>query len=194
MHWTPTPASSRQPVLARNVIATSQPLAAQAGARSIARGGNAIGRSAGCGHHPHGGGAGHERHRRRRVCAGVGRRAFARAQRIGPRPGAAWNPGRFKGLDAIPARGWDSVTVPGEVSGWVALSKRFGALPFADLFTDAIRHARDGFPVSPVIAQQWASRCVTCTCTPALKHLCRAAAAHRRGRDAAFCRPGHYTG
>ena len=42
MHWTPTPASSRQPVLARNVIATSQPLAAQAGAAAFARGGNAI--------------------------------------------------------------------------------------------------------------------------------------------------------
>ena len=155
MHWTHTPASSRQPVLARNVIATSQPLAAQAGAAAFARGGNAIDAALAAAItltvvEP--------------VMNGIGGDAFALVWAEGRLHGlnasgrapAAWNPERFKGLDAIPARGWDSVTVPGQVSGWVALSERFGALPFADLFTDAIRHARDGFPVSPVIAQQWA--------------------------------------
>jgi len=48
------------------------------------------------------------------------------------------------------------VTIPGAVSGWAALSQRFGALPFADLFEPAIRHARDGFAVSPTVAAQWA--------------------------------------
>ena len=42
MNWTPASPASRQPVLARNLIATSQPLAAQAGAAAFARGGNAI--------------------------------------------------------------------------------------------------------------------------------------------------------
>ncbi len=72
-----------------------------------------------------------------------------------------WQPKRFAGLAEMPKVGWDSVTVPGVVSGWVALSARFGALPFEDLFVDAIRHARDGFPVSPVIARQWAEQVPT---------------------------------
>ena len=70
---------------------------------------------------------------------------------------AQWSPDRFRGLDTMPLRGWESVTVPGQVAGWVSLSERFGRLPFPDLFRDAIRHARDGFPVSPVISVQWAN-------------------------------------
>ena len=37
------------------------------------------------------------------------------------------------------------MTIPGAVSGWAALSQRFGKLPFADLFEPAIRYARDGY-------------------------------------------------
>ena len=69
---------------------------------------------------------------------------------------AAWTPERFTGRTTMPASGWDSVTVPGAVSAWVALSERFGKLPFADLFEPAIRYASDGFMVSPVIARLWA--------------------------------------
>ena len=69
---------------------------------------------------------------------------------------AAWSAQRFAGRTEMPRLGWDSVTVPGGVSAWVALSERFGKLPFEDLFRDAMRHARDGFPVSPVIGRQWA--------------------------------------
>jgi gamma-glutamyltranspeptidase/glutathione hydrolase len=68
---------------------------------------------------------------------------------------SGWTPDRFSGQDAIPFRGWDSVTVPGAVSGWVALSDRFGILPFAELFEPAIGYAEQGFPVSPVIAALW---------------------------------------
>src|SRR5690606_2658584 len=57
---------------------------------------------------------------------------------------AAWTPERFASLKAMPSRGWDSVTTPGAVSGWRALSDRFGTLPFEDLFEPAIRYARDG--------------------------------------------------
>src|SRR5262249_60939542 len=63
---------------------------------------------------------------------------------------------RFRGRTAMRATGWDSVPVPGAVSAWVALSERFGKLPFVDLFEPAIRYASDGFMVSPVIARLWA--------------------------------------
>ena len=56
----------------------------------------------------------------------------------------------------MPVHGWDAVTVPGAVSAWVALSERYGKLPFADLFSAAIRYARDGFMVSPITAMSWA--------------------------------------
>ena len=68
---------------------------------------------------------------------------------------AAWTPDYFKGRDAIPFHGWDSVTVPGAVSSWVALSDRFGVLPFEALFEPAIGYAEHGFPVSPIIAKLW---------------------------------------
>jgi gamma-glutamyltranspeptidase/glutathione hydrolase len=56
----------------------------------------------------------------------------------------------------MPEFGWDSVTVPGMVSGWVALSDRFGTLPFARLLARAIGYAESGFPVMPRIAKSWA--------------------------------------
>lgn len=69
---------------------------------------------------------------------------------------AAWNADRFKGRTDMPDTGWDTVTVPGAVSAWAALSHRFGRLPFADLAAPAIHYARHGFPVSPTIARLWA--------------------------------------
>ncbi|HWG99350.1 MAG TPA: gamma-glutamyltransferase family protein [Pilimelia sp.] len=56
----------------------------------------------------------------------------------------------------LPARGWLPVTVPGAPAGWRDLHARFGALPFADLFADAIAYAERGFPVSPRVAAAWA--------------------------------------
>jgi gamma-glutamyltranspeptidase/glutathione hydrolase len=64
-------------------------------------------------------------------------------------------PERFAGMSGVPPFGWDAVTVPGAVSAWVALSERFGALPFADLFEPAIHYAREGFPVGPQSAYYW---------------------------------------
>ena len=68
---------------------------------------------------------------------------------------AAWTPERYAGQSAMPRAGWNTVTIPGAVGGWVALSQRFGKLPFGDLFEPAIRYARDGFAVSPVVAEKW---------------------------------------
>src|SRR6185437_10101360 len=67
----------------------------------------------------------------------------------------ATSPDRFGNVHSMPAMGWGPVTVPGAVSGWVALSKRFGKLPFAKLLEPAIHYATDGFPVAPLTASRW---------------------------------------
>ena len=153
--WSLPYASRRSPVLARNVVAASQPLAAQAGLSLIARGGSAADAAIGA------------------AIAltvveptnnGVGSDAFALVwdeDRIAGlnasgRSPAAWAAEKFAGETAMPATGWGSVTVPGAVSGWVELWRRFGRLPFAKLFEPAIAYARDGFPVSPIVARHWA--------------------------------------
>jgi gamma-glutamyltranspeptidase/glutathione hydrolase len=55
-----------------------------------------------------------------------------------------------------PARGPEAVTVPGAVAGWDALLKRFGTMSLAKTLEPAIRYADEGFPVTPVIAADWA--------------------------------------
>ncbi len=146
--------SQRMPILARNVVATSQPLAAQAGLRMLMKGGSAVDA----------------------VIAtaialtvvepttnGIGSDAFAilwdgsklHGLNASGRSPAAWTPHRFKGMQSMPQRGWDSVTVPGCVAAWAELSARYGKLPFADLFEPAIQYAANGFMVTPVIARLW---------------------------------------
>lgn len=58
--------------------------------------------------------------------------------------------------DAMPEGGILSATVPGAVSGWEALVERFGRCSLATLLDPAIGYARDGFPVSEVVARRWA--------------------------------------
>ncbi|HWH49159.1 MAG TPA: gamma-glutamyltransferase [Burkholderiales bacterium] len=146
--------SQRSPLLARNVVATSQPLGAQAGLRMLLKGGNAVDAAVATAItltvvEP--------------TMNGIGSDAFALVWAEGKLHGlnasgrapAAWSPARFAGRDSVPTEGWDAVTVPGAVSGWVALSQRFGRLPFADLFEPAIEYAERGYLVSPVVAKQW---------------------------------------
>ena len=54
-----------------------------------------------------------------------------------------------------PQRGWDSVSVPGAVAAWAALSQRFGKLPFADLMAPAAEIAERGYAVPVVVQQKW---------------------------------------
>jgi gamma-glutamyltranspeptidase/glutathione hydrolase len=61
-----------------------------------------------------------------------------------------------QGLTAIPPRGPLPVSVPGAVDGWFALHDLFGRLPMAQVLAPATRYARDGFPVTEVIASHWA--------------------------------------
>jgi len=59
------------------------------------------------------------------------------------------------GLDEIPGMGPLAWSVPGCVSGWGALLDRFGAKSFAEVLAASIDLARNGFPVSPLIAGSW---------------------------------------
>jgi gamma-glutamyltranspeptidase/glutathione hydrolase len=59
------------------------------------------------------------------------------------------------GLDKIPAKGPLPVSVPGCVDGWFALHQKFGRLPMDQILQPAIHYARDGFPVTEVIAYHW---------------------------------------
>jgi gamma-glutamyltranspeptidase / glutathione hydrolase len=149
--------SRRMPVLARNVVATSQPLAAQAGLRMLLRGGNAVDAAIATAAaltvvEP--------------VMNGIGSDAFAlvwdgkslQGLNASGRAPRAWKPERFAGRERMPTEGWDCVTVPGVVSAWAGLSAKFGKLPFESLFEPAIDYARNGFPVSPVVALQWESQ------------------------------------
>ena len=146
--------SRRQPVLARNVVATSQPLAAQAGLSMLARGGNAVDAALAAAIaltvvEPTHNGVGSD------AFAIVGDDSGVLGLNASGRSPAAWTPERFAGREVMPGTGWESVTVPGAVSAWSALSQRLGALPFERLFEPALRYARDGFAVSPVVARQW---------------------------------------
>ena len=149
--------SQRMPVLAKNVIATSQPLAAQAGIAMLARGGNAV--DAGLA-------AAITLAVVEPTSNGIGSDVFAilwDGQRLvglnaSGRSPAGWTPERFAGRKEMPRFGWDSVTVPGAVSSWIALSKRYGKLPFETLFESAIRYARESYMVSPITAVSWANQ------------------------------------
>lgn len=156
--WSFPYASRRAPVLARNVVATSQSLATQAGVDALRRGGNAVDAALATAIaltvvEP--------------TMNGIGGDAFAILWKDGRLHGlnasgrspAAWTPERFAGRAEMPDRGWDSVTVPGGVSAWVHLSREHGRLPFRDLFAPAIAYARDGFHVTPITAALWARPC-----------------------------------
>jgi gamma-glutamyltranspeptidase/glutathione hydrolase len=157
--WTTGYASTRLPVFARNIVSTSHPLAAQAGIRLMQQGGNAVDAAI----------ATAAMMTLVEPCSnGLGSDAFCilwDGERLhglnasGPAP-AAWTADYFRrkyGSDPKrpPMRGWDSVSVPGAVAGWVALSERFGKLPFADLLAPAIETAERGYAVPIVVQQKW---------------------------------------
>jgi len=151
--------SARLPLFARNVVSTSHPLAAQAGLRMMLKGGNAVDAAIA---------AAATLTITEPVSNGLGSDAFCilwDGQQLhglnasGKAP-QSWTPDYFKrkyGADvaAPPKRGFDSVTVPGAVSSWVALSERFGKLPFADLMEPAIDIAERGYLLPVVVQQKW---------------------------------------
>lgn len=157
-NWSNPYPSTRLPIFARNVVATSQPLASQAGLRILQKGGNAVDAAIATAAaltivEP--------------VSCGLGSDAFAIVwdgkqmhglNSSGPAP-AAWTPDYFKQHHEgrIPERGWGAVTVPGAIAGWKALSDKFGKLPFGDLLEPAIDLAARGHLVATVVQQKWAN-------------------------------------
>lgn len=146
--------SRRSPVFGRNAVATSQPLATQAGIAILAKGGNAVDAVLAAAItlvvvEPTGNGLGSD------AFAIVWDGQELHGLNASGRSAAGWNPQRFSGRSEMPRRGWESVTVPGAVSAWLALSERFGRLPFADLFEPAVSYAECGYHVTPVIAETW---------------------------------------
>ena len=152
--WTNPYAWPRKPLLAQNVVATSQPLAAQAGLQMLAAGGSAVDAILATAItltlvEP--------------VSNGIGSDAYAivwdgrrlHGLNASGRSPAAWTPEYFGKYKTMPVRGWDTVTVPGCVAAWVEMHARWGKLPFRKLFERAIAYGRDGFLVSPTIASQW---------------------------------------
>jgi gamma-glutamyltranspeptidase/glutathione hydrolase len=152
-------ASRRMPILARRgVVATEEPLAAQAGLRTLQRGGNAVDAALATAialtvTAP--------------AANGIGSDAFAlvwdgaklHGLNGSGRACAAHSPELFstRGLAAVPMVGWLSVTVPGAPAAWSDLHARFGRLPFEALFEPAIEYAEQGFPVAPLTAARWAT-------------------------------------
>jgi gamma-glutamyltranspeptidase/glutathione hydrolase len=161
--------SSRLPLFARNVVSTSHPLAAQAGLRMMLKGGNAVDAAIA---------AAATLTLTEPVSNGLGSDAFCilwdgqqlHGLNASGRAPQAWTPDYFKGkygqdVATPPKRGFDSVTVPGAVSSWVAMSQRFGKLPFADLLEPAIDIAERGYLLPVVVQQKWAAA------TPELQSL-----------------------
>jgi gamma-glutamyltranspeptidase/glutathione hydrolase len=150
--------SRRMPLYAaRGVVATSAPLAAQAGLQMLQRGGTAVDAAIATAValtvvEPTSNGIGSDAF----VLVWDGR-CLHGLNGSGRAP-ATHTPALFArlGLSAIPATGWLPVTVPGAPAAWRDLHARFGRLPFATLCEPAIAYAADGFPPGPVTAQAWA--------------------------------------
>ncbi len=155
----PNPRSTRSVVLARQaMIATSQPLASAAGLQVLREGGNAVDAAVTAAAvlsvvEP--------------TMTGIGGDLFAIVfdPRVGKpeglnasgRSGYAATPEAFRklGLSAVPERGVLSITVPGVVDGWSELLAKHGTIPLARALRPAIEYARNGYPVSEIIAYQW---------------------------------------
>jgi gamma-glutamyltranspeptidase/glutathione hydrolase len=152
---------TRSPVLGRNgVIATSQPLASAAGLKVLQDGGNAIDAAVTAAAvlavvEP--------------TMTGVGGDLFAlvfdgrtrtlKGLNSSGHAGSAADADALlaDGCSEMPTHGVRSVSVPGSVAGWLELLTSHGTIPPARALAPAIRYARDGFPVSEIVADQWAA-------------------------------------
>jgi len=150
-------ASRRNAVYAkRGMVATGQPMAAEAGLEILRAGGNAVDAAiatAACLTvvEP--------------VSNGIGADNFALVWTKGELHGlncSGKSPKSIsieslkeRGITEIPTHGWVPVTVPGAPAGWAALSKRFGKLPLTEVLAPAIRYATEGYALTPNVAKAW---------------------------------------
>ena len=151
---------ARSMVISRyGIVAAESPLAAQAGARMLERGGNAVD-------------AAIATNAVMGVVApmsnGIGGDLFAivydaKANRLYGLNASGWAPRELtidflhrQGLRAMPQRGVHSITVPGAVDGWQKLADKFGRKKLAEVLAPAIRAAEEGFPVTEWVSSIWA--------------------------------------
>lgn len=140
----------------RGMVATSQPLGAQAGLAVLKMGGNAVDAAIATAAaltvvEP--------------MSNGLGSDVFAMIWKNGKLHGIngsgfaprSLSPEYFysKGWESVPLHGWPAVTVPGAVATWYELSKKMGRLPFKDVLSPAIDYARKGYAVSVTSAYNW---------------------------------------
>ncbi|QOR66480.1 gamma-glutamyltransferase [Cytobacillus suaedae] len=149
--------SQRTTTFAKNgMVATSQPLAAQAGLDILKKGGNAIDAAIATA-----------------ACLtvveptsnGIGGDAFALVwvkgelhglNASGPAPKSiSIEAVKEKGHEKMPTFGLTPVTVPGVPAAWAELSRKFGKLPLSEVLQPAIEYAEKGYPLSPILAKYW---------------------------------------
>jgi gamma-glutamyltranspeptidase/glutathione hydrolase len=151
--------SGRSVVMAPSgMVATSHPLAAQAGLDVLRQGGNAVDAAIA---------ANAALGLVEPMSCGIGGDLFAivwdaKTQKLHGLNASGRSPYKAtreffaaKGLDEIPETGALSWSVPGCVDGWEVLRKRFGTMSLDRLLTPSIRYAEEGFPVTEVIAGYW---------------------------------------
>lgn len=151
--------ATRSEVIAQNgVAATSQPLATQVALDILKQGGNAIDAAIAANAtlglvEPTGNGIGGD------IFAIIW---DAKTQKLYGLNGSGRSPysltlDYFKknNIKRIPSYGVLPVSVPGAVDGWFEMHKRFGKLPMKENLAPAIRYAREGFPVTELIAYLW---------------------------------------
>ncbi|MDN5568250.1 MAG: gamma-glutamyltransferase [Paracoccus sp. (in: a-proteobacteria)] len=143
----------------RAMVATSHPLATAAGLGVLAKGGNAVDAAIS---------ASAVQAVVDPLMTGIGGDCFALYAPKGGKVMALNGSGRAPaaatidalkaaGLgDSIPQTSPHAVTVPGAIAAWCRLHADCGSLPLADLFAAAIDYARNGYPVTPRVAQDWA--------------------------------------
>ena len=163
------PAQSRSEVMAQHgMVATSQPLAAQAGLQILQHGGNAIDAAVA---------TAAMLNVMEPMMVGIGGDLFAiiyiaKERKIyvlnasGMAPTGAtlerfnelgyhWDPKNWGPGSGMPHNGILPVTVPGALWGWQAALKRFGKLTFKEVLEPAAEYAQNGFPISERIAHDW---------------------------------------
>lgn len=158
-HGQPLPITGRSMVITRyGIVAASQPLAASAGVHMLELGGNAVDAAIA---------ANAANGLMEPAMNGVGGDLFAivyiaKTGKIYGLNSSGWSASGMtpdlltaKGLKRIPIRGIYGVTVPGAVAGWQALHDKFGTLPLSTLLAPTIQYAKEGFPVTQVIAETW---------------------------------------
>ena len=187
--------SHRSPVLARRgLVATSQPLASQAGLAILMAGGNAADAAVA---------AAAVLNVTEPASTGIGGDCFAlfydaRTRGVTALNGSGRAPADLSlelierqglsGGEGLPAHHAHNVTVPGACCGWHDLIERHGSLPMREILAPAIRLAEDGFPVAPLTAYYWNSAIQVLAATPGGQALTVAGRAPRAGEI--FRNPG----